>query len=380
MPLIALLRALFGALSLAILAFGAWRLWSWWGGRLEPDGAGALVFVRDERRLWMALALLALSFLGRIPITFLLARRDTDPSRPRRQTGVMIEGPEGSHLYAERRGVPSGLPLVLTHGWGLDSTIWDYASRGLGKHHPLVVWDLPGLGKSAVGKGEISLPAFAANLRSVVEGLTAGRVILVGHSIGGMTIQTLARLDPEFVRDRVAGVVLINTTWTNPLRTMIFAPLFTALRKPLLEPLFHVTTWIQPLAWLGAWQGYLSGSAHIANRLGFGRYVTRSQLEHTTLLATRNPPGVQARGDLAMFDWDATDAFAALDVPVLVLGGDRDIVTLPEAGRQIASSALDGAYEELRGVNHMGFLERADAYHDAIRFFIDRLPQPARRV
>jgi pimeloyl-ACP methyl ester carboxylesterase len=128
--------------------------------------------------------------------------------------------------------------------------------------------------------------------------------------------------------------------------------------------------WLQPLAWLGAWQSYLSGSAHIANRIGFGKYVTHSQLEHTTLLSTRNPPGVIAKGNLAMFRWDATDAMARITTPMLVLGGAMDIVTKPEASRYIAAEkGASGDLQIVEGVNHMGFLERSDIYNQAIADF-----------
>ncbi|QTC92879.1 alpha/beta fold hydrolase [Brevundimonas goettingensis] len=376
MPLIPLLKLVFGLLSLLILGTAVWLFWTWWGGYLIPadDGVG-LVFVRDTWRLWTGLGLLAFSFMGRPLVTVLLARSDTDPSTARREDGVFIDGVDAS-LYVERRGAGSGLPLVLTHGWGLDSTIWDYASRALGARHPLVVWDLPGLGRSKVKPSGVTLPAFAEDLRRVVMSSSDGRVVLVGHSIGGMTIQTLVRDRPDFVRDRVAGVVLINTTYTNPLRTMIVSRLLRALQKPVLEPVFHVMAWLQPLFWLGAWQGYLSGSAHMANRLGFGRYVTRSQLEHTTLLATRNPPGVQARGNLAMFHWDATGALRDLGVPLLVLGGEVDIVTRPDASKVMAAETPEAALEMIDGVNHMGFLERADSYHLAIETFVASLPAP----
>ena len=378
MPLIAILKVVFAILSLVVLAVAGYLLWSWWDGRLVAHPEGGLVFVRDSWRLWTGLGLMAWSLLGRVVVVPLLTHGDTSPSEPRREAGVVVPGADGAELYVERRGAGEGPTLVLTHGWGLDSTIWDYASRDLGRRHPLVVWDLPGLGRSRTRADAITLPAFARSLQGVIEHTGTDPVVLVGHSIGGMTIQTLARDHPEFVRDRVAGVVLLNTTFTNPLHTMILSKLLLALQKPLLEPVFHLMAWLQPLVWLGAWQSYLSGSAHIANRFGFGKYVTRSQLEHTALLTTRNPPGVQARGNLAMFHWDATGALAALDIPVLVIGGDMDIVTRAEASRAIAASAPSGHLEIVEGVNHMGFLERAEVYNAAIDAFVEGLPARAR--
>jgi pimeloyl-ACP methyl ester carboxylesterase len=120
---------------------------------------------------------------------------------------------------------------------------------------------------------------------------------------------------------------------------------------------------------LSSWQSYLSGSAHMSARFGFGRYVTRSQLDQTALLMTRNPPAVTARGDLAMFRWDSAQALARVDVPVLVMGGSADIVTKPEASRTIAATMPHAQLEIVEGVNHMGFLERADVYDAAIASF-----------
>ncbi|MFN3537050.1 MAG: alpha/beta fold hydrolase, partial [Brevundimonas sp.] len=202
---------------------------------------------------------------------------------------------------------------------------------------------------------------------------TGGPVVLVGHSIGGMTIQTLARDYPEMLGREVVGLVLINTTHINPLRTIILSPFFQAIRLPVLTPLMMAAIVLQPLVWLSAWQSYLSGMAHVANRFGFGRFVARSQLDHTTLLMTRNPPGVQARGNLAMFGWDATAALPTIGLPVLVLGGDMDIVTKLEASRTIADAIPHARLQVVEGVNHMGFLERADIYNTAVADFVNQL-------
>jgi pimeloyl-ACP methyl ester carboxylesterase len=249
----------------------------------------------------------------------------------------------------------------------MDSTVWHYAKRDLSKQFRVIVWDLPGLGQS---KGAISLESFASNLAAVIEHSGAEKVGLVGHSIGGMTIQTLARDNPAFFNTRVAGAVLVNTTYTNPLRTMILPRFMQAIRFPLLEPIMRLTILLQPLAWLSAWQSYLSGTAHIANRFGFGRYVTRSQLEHVTLLSTKNSPGNIQKGNLAMFRWDATGAIAQVTVPVLLLAGDLDIVTKPSASATLERQGKSTSLHTIEGVNHMGLMERADVYNAAmLRFF-----------
>ena len=55
--------------------------------------------------------------------------------------------------------------------------------------------------------------------------------------------------------------------------------------------------------------------------------------------------------------------------PLLVLSGEVDIVTKPQAGEYIAKSSFGGSYQVIEGVNHMGFLERPDIYNSAIASF-----------
>ena len=153
---------------------------------------------------------------------------------------------------------------------------------------------------------------------------------------------------------------------------MVFNGLMQALR-PLIVAFMHLTVWLQPLAWLSAWQSYLNGSAHIANRLGFASRVTHSQLDYTALLTTRNSPAAQARGNLSMFHWDATGALVRIEAPVLVLAGDSDLVTKAEASRTIVSQAKHAVLDVVSDANHMGFTERADVYNDAIAAFARRV-------
>ena len=61
-----------------------------------------------------------------------------------------------------------------------------------------------------------------------------------------------------------------------------------------------------------------------------------------------------------MFRWNAT-------------AGDRDIVTLPKAGEAIAERAPEGGLIRVAGAGHMGFMERASTYDEAIAAFADQV-------
>jgi pimeloyl-ACP methyl ester carboxylesterase len=213
----------------------------------------------------------------------------------------------------------------MIHGWGLDSQEWYYAKKELAQKHRLIVWDLPGLGLSDSPRDrDWSLEKMAQDLDLVIEATGFQQVFLVGHSIGGMIILTYCRLFADKLTERIAGLVLAQTTYTNPAKTTQWAGLMQALQKPLLEPMCHLMVWLSPLVWLTNWLSYLNGSAHRSTeRSSFSGSETRGQLEFMTRYTVTAWPAVLARGFLGMFRYDATAVLPTIPVPTWVVAGDR---------------------------------------------------------
>jgi pimeloyl-ACP methyl ester carboxylesterase len=376
MTFMSLLRGLFGLLSWLLLAAGAYLLWSGYerGDEDEPDVRPGLIEEGDEWRMWVGWALLFLSFFGRFIWPLILAKSNGKNEPPiTRDEGTTIKGADNSQIRVEQFGRADGPTLVLTHGWGLDSTVWRYARRDLGDRFRLLVWDLPGLGRSTQpADGRYAMERFGDDLRAVADSVP-GPVVVVGHSIGGMTAQTLAGLRPEVLGDKVKGVVLVNTTHLRPSRTTFASGLVEAL-YPIAAVFLRLQIALAPLAWLTKWQSYLSGQAHLANRIGgFGKHVTRGQLEHITRLATKANPAVEAKGVFAMQAWNITPQLPQVRVPVLVLAGDKDLITKQEANETIARTIPGARLKVMPGCGHMGFYELSDAYNREIAAFADEV-------
>jgi pimeloyl-ACP methyl ester carboxylesterase len=378
MIIIILLQRLFSLVSLAILAVGVWLTLDWWDHWSDlrafegPEAADAM----SRGPLYLGLALLAWSLLGGLIVPFLVARGGGDRGRLQRGGEQRaIQGADGSRIHVEEYGPADAPVLVLTHGWGMDSTTWWDARRALADRYRIITWDLPGLGRSSQPEdGYYRIERLAQDLETVVGLAGSARVILVGHSIGGMISQTLLAQRPDALGGRIAGLVLENTTHTNPLLTMIAGRAFEAIRRPVLEPMMRLDMALNPLVWLLRWQSYLSGSTHLAFRIaGFGNAPTRAQVNQAALLATRNSPKVQAKGNLAMFRWSVTDRLPAIRVPTLVFTGNRDIVTLPVAGETIADRIADARLHRVPGAGHMGPMEHAEIYNAAILDFADEV-------
>ncbi len=133
-----------------------------------------------------------------------------DPKRAHDGRVHRLERPDGTVLQLENYGPDAAAPLIRTHGWGTNSTEWYYLKRQLSQPFRLIVWDLPGIGRSTrPHTRDCSLDAFADHRDAVLH--FAGKpAILVGHSIGGMTILTFCRRFPAALGQRVAGLALVH--------------------------------------------------------------------------------------------------------------------------------------------------------------------------
>ena len=121
-------------------------------------------------------------------------------------------------------------PIILTHGWGANSTEWDYLKKELSEEFRLIVWDLPGLGRSTRPTNrDYSMENLSRHLDAVLALAGDQPAILLGHSIGGMITLTFCRLFLKAMGDRVRAIALVQTTHTNPVRTTNMAGLLTAL-------------------------------------------------------------------------------------------------------------------------------------------------------
>lgn len=99
----------------------------------------------------------------------------------------------------------AAMPLVLLHGWGMHSLVWDAVMPGFLASRPVVVIDLPGMGRSPLPGGDFTLDFLVEQVAQVAP----PRALWLGWSLGGMVAARLAERFPG----RVAGLI---TVATNP--------------------------------------------------------------------------------------------------------------------------------------------------------------------
>lgn len=399
-----------GLLTLAMLGGGIYLLTQWYNHRetviVEPpvlDREGARVSdgdapARGQARVvpWQfglnretafllgGLALLGWSLGGGWFLSPRLFRRRgaDEPSAEHAGTSQWLRLPDGTKLRLAFHGPADGDPVVLTHGWGLDGNEWYYARKELAGRHRLIIWDLPGLGGSdRPADRDWNLEKLARDLDMVI-GAAGGRpVVLVGHSIGVMITLTYCKLFPEALGTRVRGLVLAHGTYTNPVQTTSKASLYSALQKPLLEPLCHLMVWLSPLVRVLNWLSYLNGSAHRSTeRDSFSGHETSGQLDFLARYYCKAAPDVLGRGMLAMLRYDATDTLGRINVPTLVVAGDQDSTCLPEASRYMAEAIRGARLVTMSAAKHCGLFEYHEQFHAAVTDYLASPAAPSGQV
>lgn len=267
--------------------------------------------------------------------------------------------PDGSKLFVEVNGDESLPTAVLVHGWSLNSGQWVYLQQEWRDKFRIVTWDLAGMGQSTGPDNyDYSIDKMAHDLRAVVETCGSRPVVLMGHSIGGMVILKFCELFPELQQSRVSKLVLVHTTYTNPLKTMAIGKTLASLQRVLIEPLIYLQIYTWPLIWLADYLAYMNGSLHWSlQHTGFAGRATREQVDFVARFYANDSPATLARGALGMLAFDGTPAFSVIKIPVLVVGGAQDPLTDIDASRTIAGKIKGAELIVMNPAKHFGLIE-----------------------
>jgi pimeloyl-ACP methyl ester carboxylesterase len=294
---------------------------------------------------------------------------------------------DGVELHVEEVGPRDApLTLVFVHGYVQQLAVWHYQRKALAADNPgrLVFYDHRSHGRSGRGSAEsATIDQLGRDLETVLdEVVPSGRIVLVGHSMGGMTIMALADAHPELFGSRIVGVGLIATS-TGRLAELTFG-----LPKAVLPVTRRVLPWVtrgvrsrpQPFE-----RGRRMGTdlAFLLTRFGgFGdRDVSPAVVQFVETMGAQTPVDVIAE----FYDTFTThDKLAALDalreVETLVLVGSKDLVTPVDHSRAIAAALPHAHLVVVEGAGHMVALERAALVTLQLRALVGRASRAAART
>lgn len=277
---------------------------------------------------------------------------------------VEVVGHGGSVALAVAEAGQGGRPLLLVHGFTgakEDFTDWLDPLAELGWH--AVAPDQRGHGASSQPADEsaYSFDAFSTDLLGLLDALGWDRCAVLGHSMGGMVVQTAVLQAPH----RFHGLVLMNTSHARLPVDPGLVQLGVAIARS--EGIAAVMAAQDALS---AEQDALGTSAHerlLASRPGYREFGQRKMLASSAamyvamLTAITDPEGV-----------DRLSSLADVAIPTLVVVGDQDEPFLAPS-RRMAETIQDAELVVLPDAGHSPQFENPEQWWKALGAFLARV-------
>jgi 3-oxoadipate enol-lactonase len=242
-----------------------------------------------------------------------------------------------------------GTAVFLLHGIGGGKAFWERQLDALAESgYRAVAWDMPGYGESAAAE-PYTLPELARALERLIDDIAASRVVLLGHSMGGMVALEAWAAFPR----KIAALILACTS--------------PAFGKP-----------------DGAWQqeflrqrlGPLDqgrSMADLAPRLVPGMVAAAADtaaVERAIDIMSAVPPATYRSALQALMSFDRRALLSSISVPALALAGDVDSIAPPAVMRKMAEKIPGAAYECLTETGHLASLEHPERFNQSVLGFL----------
>lgn len=276
--------------------------------------------------------------------------------------------PAGQRPGDERAGGGEPLTVVFCHGYCLNLDSWHFQRVALREGMRLVFWDQRSHGRSERSRSYLAgepaaIDQLGGDLKAVIDAVApTGPLVLVGHSMGGMTVMALADQHPGLFRERVAAVALIDTLaggWdeVNLGLPKVGAKLFKKVAPGMVKLLGRQVDLVEATRRLGS-----DVAAVFYRRFSFGgRDVDPGVVRFAEQLLDATPIDVVAEFYPVFEAHEKYEALAALrGLPALVMAGTKDLLT-PATHSEAIAQRLPGAVLDLvEGAGHLLILERPE--------------------
>jgi pimeloyl-ACP methyl ester carboxylesterase len=228
---------------------------------------------------------------------------------------------DGLEIAYQVRG--RGPAIVLSNGLGGTYEAFRYLYEAFGEAYRTICWDYRGLYRSGrpADRSTLAVPHHCRDLVEILDREEIERAIFVGWSMGVQVNFELFREHAE----RVAGVVAINGTYGTPFRTALASRLSRYVIPLALSVMKSRASWITRGAHVAVgWSGMIPAMKRVG--------LVSERIDADAMMDVAH--------DFKTIDWsiysdllrrlgehDARDLLPAIDVPVLIVTGDRDLFT-----------------------------------------------------
>lgn len=294
-------------------------------------------------------------------------------------------GPRRRRLFGRKD--PAPVTVVFSHGYCLNQDSWHFQRAALRGVVRCVYWDQRSHGRSGRGAEQlesgvpVTIDRLGGDLRAVIDAAAPeGPLVLVGHSMGGMTVMALADQYPELIRDRVVGAALVGTSSGKLGEVNYGLPVagMNAIRR-VLPGVLKALGQRAELVEKGR-RATADLFAGIIKRYSFAtRDVDPAIARFAERMIEGTPIDVVAEFYPAFQEHDKTGALARFaDLPALVLAGEQDLVTPSEHSEAIAALLPEAEFVLVPDAGHLVMLEHPEVVTDRIADLLARSKEAAR--
>jgi len=281
---------------------------------------------------------------------------------------VEIDEPEDPAL--------AGLTVLFAHGYALNLDSWHYQRMALRGRARLVLYDQRSHGRS--GRAEFDthhVDQLGRDMAAVIDAVApTGPLMLVGHSMGGMTIMALAAQRPELFSDRIYGVALIATTAGGLASGQLGLPpgighVFHRIAPPVAAALARRKGVVERVRWNQSDLGLL-----LTRLYSFGSTATEQASRFVASMVSATPIDVVAEFLPALQEHDKREVLEVFqNVELLVIVGDTDRLTPKEQSDEIVRRVPGAEYVVIPDSGHMLTLEKHQEVDEHLLTLLERV-------
>lgn len=289
---------------------------------------------------------------------------------------VVVTTPDGVPLAVREVGPPDArLTVVFAHGFCLRMGAFHFQRARLaeqwGDQVRMVFYDQRGHGLSGdAPQDTFTVAQLGRDLESVLAVMAPrGPVVLVGHSMGGMTVLSHARQYPQRYPNRVVGAAVIASAAEGVSRS----PLGEVLRNPALEAARFAVRYAPQTVNRGR------GAARsiigpVLRAASYGdEKVSRSVVAFSEKMMHETSMTTMVGFLHALEVHDETAGLKTLaKVPTLIACGDHDLLTPMEYSREMAVALPRSELVVVEGAGHLVQLEQPEVIDDALVRLVER--------
>ncbi len=233
-----------------------------------------------------------------------------------------------------------GEPLVLLHGWKNDLEIWNPIVSFLNNYR-IIRLDLPGFGKSDFTSEVWDISDYAKFLNKFLEKLEISKTTLIGHSFGGRIAIKFSVLYP----DKILKLVLVDS---GGIRLKSFRRFLAFILAKLGK-----IVWLFPLVRLKKDE----------LRQKFYRAIKANDYLESNLILKKT--------FLKIIAEDLRDEAKKINLPTLIIWGEKDLITSPKEGRLLANSIKNSRLVLIKDAGHWPFIEKTQDFLNILRVFLN---------